>query len=96
MKKIENFDDESVLIEPEIIQRTQPKPKRNYTQVGEPSLRVNNDRTVSLESEKTFSAQKILTYTLAALVIVAVGVLLFSMLGAAVFFLPLLGGAFAK
>ena len=40
--------------------------------------------------------KKIFTYTLAALVIVVVGVLLFSMLGAAVFFLPLLGGAFAK
>lgn len=40
--------------------------------------------------------RKIITYTVAALVIVAVGVLLFSMLGAVVFFLPLLGGAFAK
>lgn len=40
--------------------------------------------------------KKIFTYTLAALVIVVVGVLLFSMLGVAVFFLPLLGGAFAK
>lgn len=40
--------------------------------------------------------KKILTYTLAALLVAAVGVLLFSLLGAAVFFLPLLGGAFAK
>ena len=87
---------EPVLIEPEIIQRAQPKPKRNYPLVGEPSLRVNNDDTVSLESEKSFSAQKILTYALAVLLIVAVGVLLFSMLGAAVFLLPLLGGAFTK
>ncbi len=40
--------------------------------------------------------KKIITYTLAVLLVVAVGVLLFSLLGAAVFFLPLLGGAFAK
>lgn len=40
--------------------------------------------------------KKALTYILAALVIVGVCVLLFSLLGAAVFFLPLLGGAFAN
>lgn len=40
--------------------------------------------------------EKIITYTLAALTVVAVSVLLFSLLGAAVFFLPLIGGAFAK
>lgn len=40
--------------------------------------------------------KKIITYTLATLTIAAVGVLLFSMLGAAVFFLPLIGGALAK
>lgn len=40
--------------------------------------------------------KKIITYTLVALAVVAAGVLLFSLLGAAVFFLPLIGGAFAK
>lgn len=40
--------------------------------------------------------RKIITYTLIALTIAAVGVLLFSLLGAAVFVLPLIGGAFAK
>lgn len=40
--------------------------------------------------------KKIITYTLAVLLVVAVGVVLFSFAGAAVFFLPLLGGAFAK
>lgn len=89
--------EESPVIEPEIIHRPEPepKPKRNYTQVGEPSLRVNNDGTVSMVSESSpFSAQKILTYTLAVLLVVASGVLLFSLLGVAVFFLPLLAGAF--
>lgn len=40
--------------------------------------------------------KKALTYTLAVLAIVAVCVVLFSLLGAAFFLLPLLGGAFAK
>lgn len=40
--------------------------------------------------------KKFLTYTLAALTIAGACVVLFSLLGAAVFFLPLLGGAFAK
>lgn len=40
--------------------------------------------------------KKALTYIIAALAIVGVCVLLFSLLGAAVFFLPLLGGAFAN
>ena len=38
--------------------------------------------------------KKITTYTLAVILVVASGVLLFSLLGAAVFFLPLLAGAF--
>ena len=38
--------------------------------------------------------KKIITYMFAALLVVASGVLLFSILGAAVFFLPLLAGAF--
>lgn len=40
--------------------------------------------------------KNIITYTLAALLVAAVGIVLFSLLGVAVFFLPLLGGAFAK
>lgn len=40
--------------------------------------------------------KKIITYTLAVILVAAVGVLLFSLLGAAVFFLPLLGGAFKQ
>lgn len=40
--------------------------------------------------------KKVLTYIIAALVIASVCIVLFSLLGAAVFFLPLLGGAFAN
>lgn len=40
--------------------------------------------------------KKIIQYIFVAVAVASVGVLLFSMLGAAVFFLPLLGGAFSK
>lgn len=38
--------------------------------------------------------KKIIKYTIAALAVVAVGVVLFSLLGVGVFLLPLIGGAF--
>lgn len=38
--------------------------------------------------------KKIIKYTIAALVVVVVGVVLFSLLGVGVFLLPLIGGAF--
>ena len=40
--------------------------------------------------------KKVITYIIAALAIASVCVVLFSFLGAAVFFLPLLGGAFSN
>ena len=43
-----------------------------------------------------FMWKKIITYTVAALVVIGVGVVLFSLIGVAVFFLPLLAGAFKK
>jgi hypothetical protein len=38
--------------------------------------------------------KKIIKYTIAALAVVVVGVVLFSLLGVGVFLLPLIGGAF--
>ncbi len=40
--------------------------------------------------------KKIITYTAVAIAVAATGVLLFSFLGVAVFFLPLLCGAFKR
>lgn len=40
--------------------------------------------------------KKAFTYALAAIAIIALGVLLFASIGVAVFFLPLLAGAFKK
>ena len=88
---------ESHVIEPEIIQEPQPKPKRRryYPQVGEPTLRVNSNGTVALAVKHHGpSVTKVMKYVLVALVFAAVAVTLFSMIGIAVFFLPLLAGAF--
>ena len=40
--------------------------------------------------------KKIITYTVTALAVIGVGVVLFSLIGVAVFLLPLLAGAFKK
>jgi DNA ligase (NAD+) len=95
-KEPEAKSDVELEVESEPIPQPKPKRKRNYPQVGEPTLRVNNDGTVLMSKSSPFSAQKILTYALAALLIAAACVLLFSLLGAGVFLLPLLGGAFSK
>lgn len=88
---------ESHVMEPEIIQSQEPKPKRKryYPQVGEPTLRVNSDGTAVLASESnTRGITKVMMYVLAVIVFAAAAVTLFSMIGIAVFFLPLLAGAF--
>lgn len=90
---------ESHIIEPEIIQsqESQPKPKRKryYPQVGEPTLRVNSNGAVALTMKHHGpSITKVVKYVLVALVFAAVAVTMFSMIGIAVFFLPLLAGAF--
>ena len=80
MSRIESFD---------------TKRKRNYPQVGEPTLRENEESvSEAQQGRSSFGIKKVLTYIFAALAIVSTGVVLFSMIGAAVFFLPLLAGAF--
>ena len=89
----------SHIIEPDIIQsqepQLKPKRKRYYPQVGEPTLRVNSNGTVALTRKHHGpSITKVMKYALAAIAVAAVAVTLFSMIGVAVFFLPLLAGAF--
>ena len=83
--------------EPEPIPQPKPKRKRNYPQVGEPTLRGNEESVAAAQQERSSSdIKKMLTYMFAALAIVSTGVVLFSMIGAAFFFLPLLAGAFKQ
>lgn len=100
---------EPCVIEPEMNQSQEPEPapqpepipqpkrKRNYPQVGEPTLRENEESVSAAEQERSSCGiKKALTYMFAALAVVSTGVVLFSMIGAAVFFLPLLAGAFKQ
>lgn len=82
--------------QPEPIPQPKPKRKRNYPQVGEPTLRENEESVSAQQERSSSSIKKALTYMFAALAIVSTGVVLFSMIGAAVFFLPLLAGAFKQ
>jgi DNA ligase (NAD+) len=98
---------EPCVIEPEMNQSQEPAPqpepipqpkrKRNYPQVGEPTLRENEESVSAAQQERSSCGiKKALTYMFAALAVVSTGVVLFSMIGAAVFFLPLLAGAFKQ
>lgn len=90
-------DAEPCVIEPEPIPQPKPKRKRNYPQAGEPTLRGNEESVSAAQQERSSCGiKKALTYMFAALAIVSTGVVLFSMIGAAVFFLPLLAGVFKQ
>ena len=82
--------------QPEPIPQPKPKRKRNYPQVGEPTLRENEESVSAQQEMSSCGIKKALTYMFAALAIVSTGVVLFSMIGVAVFFLPLLAGAFKQ
>lgn len=89
------------VIEPEIYQsqepegeskpQPQPKRKRNYPQVGEQTLREEREETTEREN-KGLTVKKVLAGVLAALMAVSTGVVILAFAGAAVFFLPLMGG----
>ena len=76
MNKIEDFD---------------TKRKRNYPQVGEPTLREEREDTSARES-KGMCVKTVLAGALAVLMAVSTGVVMLAFAGAAVFFMPMLGG----
>lgn len=80
---------------PEPIPQPKSKRKRNYPQVGEPTLREEREDSTAREY-KGITAKKIIACIAATLAVAATGVVLFSLLGAVVFFLPMLGGMFRK
>ena len=69
-------------------QGTRRAPRRNYRMVGEPRTRTAN---IVIEQEKSTPW---FAYVFATLAVIAFIILCFAGLGAAVFFLPLLAGAF--
>ena len=75
--------------EPEPIPQQKPKRKRNYPQVGEPTTQEEDTE----EDHGNGSAvKKIVAGGLAVLMAMAMGVVGLALIGAAVFFMPMLGG----
>ena len=80
MKRIEKFD---------------ANRKRNYPQVGEPTLREDCEYDTAVES-KGMGVKTVLAGVLAVLMAVSTGVVMLALAGAAVLFMPMLGGANGK
>lgn len=73
------------------IPQPKPKRKRNYPQVGEPTLRREREDTSESE-DKGVSVKTVLAGVLAVLMAVSTGVVMLAFAGAAVFLLPMIGG----
>ena len=80
MNKIEDFDTNR---------------KQNHPQVGEPTLRDDSEDDTARES-KCVGVKKVLAGALAVLMAVSTGVVMLALAGAAVLFMPMLGGAYGK
>lgn len=80
MNKIENFD---------------TKRKHNYPQVGEPTLREDREDTPASE-DKGIGVKTVLAGAMAVLMAISTGVVMLAFAGAAVLFMPMLGGVNGK
>lgn len=78
-------------IEQEPIPQPKPKRKRNYPQVGEPTLREESEDNTAVES-KGIGVKTVLAGAMAVLMAVSTGVVMLALAGAAVLFMPMLGG----
>ena len=82
-------------IGPEPMPQLKPKRKRNYPQVGEPTLREDCEDDTARES-KGISVKTVLAGVLAVLMVMSMGTVILALAGAAVLFMPMLGGANGK
>ncbi len=80
MNRIENFDTNR---------------KRNYPQVGEPTLREDSEDDTTRES-KGVGVKAVLAGAMAVLMAVSTGVVMLALAGAAVLFMPMIGGVYEK
>ena len=80
MNKIEDFDTNR---------------KQNHPQVGEPTLREDCEDDTVVES-KGVSVKTVLAGAMAVLIAVSTGVVMLALVGAAVLFMPMLGGVNGK
>ena len=87
----ENNQSQEQKIEPEPIPQPKPKRKRNYPQVGEPTIREDREDDTARES-KGIGVKAVLAGALAVLMAISTGVVMLAFAGAAVLFMPMLGG----
>ena len=78
-----------------IIEDFGTKCKRNYPQVGEPTLQEDCEDDTARES-KGVGVKSVLAGVMAVLMAVSTGVVMLALAGAAVLFMPMLGGANGK
>ena len=71
------------------------KRKRNYPQVGEPTTGEDSEDTTTMES-KGISVKTVLAGVMAVLMAVSTGVVMLALAGAAVLFMPMMGGVYGK
>ena len=74
-----------------IIEDFGTKCNRNYPQVGEQTLRDDSEDDTARES-KCVGVKKVLAGALAVLAAISTGVVMLALAGAAVLFMPMLGG----
>ena len=77
--------------EPEPMPQPKPKRKRKYPQVGEPTLREEREDNTARE-DKGMGVKAVLAGAMAVLMAVSTGVVMLALAGAAVLFMPMLGG----
>ena len=82
-------------VEPDPIPQPKPKRKRNYPQVGEPTLREEREDNTAREG-KGIGVKTVLAGAMAVLMAVSTGVVMLALAGAAVLFMPMLGGVNGK
>ena len=82
-------------VEPAPMPKPKPKRKRNYPQVGEPTLREDSEDDTAMES-KGIGVKAVLAGAMAVLMAISTGVVMLALAGAAVLFMPMLGGAYGK
>lgn len=77
--------------DPEPIPQSKPKRKRNYPQVGEPTTGEDSEDDTTSES-KGIGVKTVLAGAMAVLMAISTGVVMLALAGAAVLFMPMLGG----
>ena len=82
-------------VEPVAMPQPKPKRKRNYPQVGEPTLREDSEGNTAKESNG-IGVKTVLVGALAVLMAISTGVVMLALAGAAVLFMPMLGGAYSE